>query len=205
MDYHTPAVSHIDAVRHIGYRDELFGGVASKDAFSLLGSNWAAVTAMQSGIITRGVLIDMPVLRHCSWLAPSTAVRATTWNSAERQLGYVIGPGDAVLLRSGHGARRAALGPGGPTQQAPISSRRDAVARDLQNLPLRADEENDPRPSSVTGVPSPIHILTIAALGIPLMDNLDLEALSKACATAGRYEFRLMVAPLAFSGGTGSP
>ncbi len=47
LDYHTPAVSHIDAVCHIGYRDELFGGVASKDAFSLLGSNWAAVTAMQ--------------------------------------------------------------------------------------------------------------------------------------------------------------
>jgi hypothetical protein len=43
-------------------------------------------------------------------------------------------------------------------------------------------------------------------LGVcPQLDNLDLEALSTACAAEGRYEFLLVVAPLNVPGGTGSP
>lgn len=42
-------------------------------------------------------------------------------------------------------------------------------------------------------------------MGVPLLDNLDLEALSAACAEAGQYEFLLTVAPLNIPGGTGSP
>jgi kynurenine formamidase len=207
LDYHTTAVSHIDAVCHIGYGGELYGGVDLDQAFSPeLGSNWGAVTAMQSGVVTRGVLIDMPVLRDCTWLAPSTSVHADDILHAERQLGFVIGPGDAVLLRSGHGARRLALG---PEAQDVASSGYHLDAMPLlasrKISLLGADEENDARPSPVTGVPSPIHVLAITALGIPLMDNLDLEALSQACAAAGRYDFLLVVAPLVMLGGTGSP
>lgn len=42
-------------------------------------------------------------------------------------------------------------------------------------------------------------------MGVPLPDNLDLEALSAACAATGRYAFLLAVAPLNVPGGTGSP
>lgn len=42
-------------------------------------------------------------------------------------------------------------------------------------------------------------------MGVPLLDNLDLEALSEACAEAERYEFMIIVAPLNVPGGTGSP
>jgi hypothetical protein len=42
-------------------------------------------------------------------------------------------------------------------------------------------------------------------MGVPLLDNLDLEALSAACADAGRYAFLIVVAPLNVPGGTGSP
>ncbi len=52
---------------------------------------------------------------------------------------------------------------------------------------------------------SPVHALALTALGIPLLDNLDLEALSVACARTGRYEFLLIVAPLVVPRGTGSP
>jgi hypothetical protein len=45
----------------------------------------------------------------------------------------------------------------------------------------------------------------MTAMGVPLLDNLDLEALSAATAEAGRYEFLLVVAPLNVPGGTGSP
>ncbi len=55
------------------------------------------------------------------------------------------------------------------------------------------------------GVGGPIHVLSVAAMGMCLLDNLDLESLSEACANAGAFEFLLVVAPLVVPGGTGSP
>ncbi len=52
---------------------------------------------------------------------------------------------------------------------------------------------------------SPVHALAVAALGVPLLDNLDLEALAGATAGAGRHTFMIVVAPLNIPGGTGSP
>jgi hypothetical protein len=42
-------------------------------------------------------------------------------------------------------------------------------------------------------------------MGMCLLDNLDVESLSEACAEAGTFEFLLAVAPLIVPGGTGSP
>ena len=47
--------------------------------------------------------------------------------------------------------------------------------------------------------------IAVAAMGVPLLDSLDLEALSAATAEAGRHEFMFVVAPLNVPGGTGSP
>ncbi|MER7187269.1 hypothetical protein ABT404_48755, partial [Streptomyces hyaluromycini] len=70
---------------------------------------------------------------------------------------------------------------------------------------LGGDGDSDVRPSPVDGVHSPVHALVVAAMGVPLLDNLDLEALSAATARARRHEFLLVVAPLNIPGGTGSP
>jgi kynurenine formamidase len=51
----------------------------------------------------------------------------------------------------------------------------------------------------------PIHSIAIPYMGLPLLDNCDLEALSRACAELGRWEFQLVIAPLVVLGGTGSP
>ena len=52
---------------------------------------------------------------------------------------------------------------------------------------------------------SPLHRLTIPYLGMPLLDNAQLEDIAEACAEAGRWEFMLVVAPLVVPRGTGSP
>ena len=70
---------------------------------------------------------------------------------------------------------------------------------------LGSDGDSDVRPSPVPGVHSPVHVLALTALGIPLLDNLDLEAVSDAAAQEGRYEFLFTVAPLNVPAGTGSP
>jgi kynurenine formamidase len=45
----------------------------------------------------------------------------------------------------------------------------------------------------------------IAAFGLTLVDNAELEALSEASEAEGRYEFLFTAAPLVMVGATGSP
>ncbi len=206
LDYHGKAVTHLDALCHIGYRGELYGGVPSAAAFSSLGSDWAAVTNLAGGMLLRGVLVDVPRMLGIEWLEPGTAIRAAELRDAEDALQFRIGAGDAVLLRSGHGARRAAHGAwnsddasaGLHVDAMPLLAERGVAL-------LGGDGDSDVRPSPVAGVHSPIHALALTALGMPLLDNLDLEELSQACAEQGRYEFLLVVAPLVVPRGTGSP
>src|SRR5207244_3329556 len=49
------------------------------------------------------------------------------------------------------------------------------------------------------------HQLLIIAMGTPMFDNCDLEALSEAAATRYRWAFLLTAAPLAVAKGAGSP
>ena len=51
----------------------------------------------------------------------------------------------------------------------------------------------------------PVHAIAIPHMGMPLLDNANLERLAEVCAETGRYEFMLAVAPLVVIGGTGSP
>lgn len=206
IDYHGKATTHLDALCHIAYRGELFGGIPAREAYSSRGSTWAAVTTMSQGLVLRGVLLDMPVVRGVQWLEPGIGVHGTDIAAAESRLGISVGAGDAVLLRSGHGARRAALGA--------WNSDNASAGLHVDAMPLLAergiallggDGDSDMRPSPVAGVHSPIHALALTALGIALLDNLDLEPLAVACARAQRYEFLLLVAPLVITRGTGSP
>ena len=70
---------------------------------------------------------------------------------------------------------------------------------------LGSDGVSDVQPSRVDGVFMPIHTVAIVAMGIHLLDNLDLDKLSVACPEAGRWSFLLTVAPLVLYQGTASP
>lgn len=52
---------------------------------------------------------------------------------------------------------------------------------------------------------APVHAIAIPYMGMPLLDNADLEELAATCAQLGRAEFLLVVAPLPITRGTGSP
>ena len=54
-------------------------------------------------------------------------------------------------------------------------------------------------------MPLPIHSVAIVALGLHLIDNLELERLAEACASEHRWEFLLTLAPLVLERGTASP
>jgi kynurenine formamidase len=205
VDYHGKGVSHLDALSHIAYRGQLYDGRVAREVVDSGGARFGSVAGL--GVLaTRGVLLDLPVVLGTDWLEPGRAVHAEDVIAAEKALGVTIGEGDAVLLRSGHFRRRRERGAWNP----------DAASAGfhVDAMPLLAgrgiallggDGDSDVRPSPVEGLHSPVHALAITAMGVPLLDNLDLEALSAACAEEGRYEFLMVVAPLNVPGGTGSP
>jgi hypothetical protein len=70
---------------------------------------------------------------------------------------------------------------------------------------LGNDSDGEVNPSPVDGLVAPNHALVIAALGMMLLDNLNLEDVAVACAAEGRWAFQLVVAPLRLPTATGSP
>ncbi|MEV5239423.1 cyclase family protein [Streptomyces cinnamoneus] len=204
-DYHGKSVSHLDALSHVAHGGRLYDGGTARELVGAGGARFGDVAAL-GPLVTRGVLLDVPAVQGRTWLEPGEAVHAADVVAAEAALGVEIGGGDAVLLRVGRFRRRRERGAwdadaacaGLHVDAVPLLAERGIAL-------LGGDGDSDVRPSPVEGVHSPVHALAVTAMGVPLLDNLDLEALSAACAAAGRHTFLLVVAPLNIPGGTGSP
>ncbi|MEV6329194.1 cyclase family protein [Streptomyces sp. NPDC051909] len=205
MNVHGDADSHLDALCHVIFDRELYGGVPASTV-TAEGARSLSVDLVENGIVGRGVLLDIPRLRGVRWLEPGDQVTPDDLASAEAAQGVRVGPGDLLFVRVGHRLRRTELGPWNaadarvglhPTAVEFLAEREVAV--------LGGDGNNDTAPSAVPDVAFPVHVLAIHALGIHLMDYLRFEDLVPVCARAGRWSFLCVVAPLRLTGGTGSP
>ncbi|WP_159792740.1 cyclase family protein [Puerhibacterium puerhi] len=205
VDYHGKVVSHIDSFSHIAYEGAFFGGADAAKATTAEGMRVGDVT--EFGVLaTRGVLLDMPALTGEPWTEPGTVWSLADVQEALARTGVTLRAGDALLLRNGHDRRRRELG-AWDADAAAAGLHAAAVPWLLEQgvSVFGADGETDVRPSPVAGVTLPIHVLCLTMAGVPLLDNLELDALSEACAQAGRSTFALVVAPLNIPGSTGSP
>jgi len=205
VDYHGKAVSHLDAMTHIAFNNYLFGGKKSSEVVTSSGSAWASVDKL-GPIVTRGVLLDAARFEGLAWIEPGTAIHKSDILAMEERFGFTIGQGDCVLLRSGHFARRDTLGVWDPSDfSAGFHFDVMELFKERKVSVIGADGDSDVRPSPVEGIHSPIHVLALPGLGIPLLDNLQLEALADHCAQSARWTFSFMIAPLNIPRGTGSP
>jgi kynurenine formamidase len=94
----------------------------------------------------------------------------------------------------------------------PVRLEHGGAASDGHAIPGRAPRrrpgvrrEQRHRAEHDRGVPFPIHVLAVNAMGIHLLDDLQLEDLRLACEARRRWEFLFVAAPLRIVGGTGSP
>ncbi len=206
VSYHGYAHSHIDALCHILYKDQTYNGHRREDVLSEKGCTQLGVENLKNGIITRGVLIDIPRLKNLPYLEPGTPVFVEDIEAWEKKSGMKVSSGDAIFLRTGRWARRAALGPW--TVSRNEAGYHASVAPWLKERGvsfLGSDDAQDVIPSLVEGINLPVHTLAITALGIDILDNQDLEAVAETAARLNRWEFLLMVAPVPVTGGTGFP
>jgi len=203
--YHGYAHSHLDALCHYLYRGQMYNGV-SQETITEDGCSRESSFILSDGIVTRGVLIDVPRLKGVPYLEPGTPIYMEDLEAWEKMAGLTVRPGDAVFIRTGRWARRAEQGAWDVRSQSAglhASAAPWIKARDVAFM--GSDAALDVAPSQVPGVRSPVHQLTLVAMGIHLFDNQDLEALAETAAELNRWEFLFVAAPLPVEGGTGSP
>jgi kynurenine formamidase len=202
---HGYAVSHIDALCHIFHAGRLYNGHPI-ERVTTEGADVLAIDALGDGIASRGILLDIPALRGAEWLEAGEPVGVDELERAEAAAGLRVGPGDVLLVRTGRWALRAARGPWDPhARLAGLDARCLPWLFERRVAALGSDGVSDVVPSRIEGVPLPIHSVAIVAMGLSLLDNLDLEALARVCRDEGRWAFQLVVAPLVLRRGTASP
>jgi kynurenine formamidase len=204
---HGFRVTHLDSLAHQFWDGRMYNGRAAELVTSALGATELDMTEARDGIVTRGILIDVPAHRRVPWLEPRDGVRPAELDAIVSARGLEVRPGDALLLRTGYGARVAAQGhdrireagrAGWHAAALPWLRRHDVSL-------IATDTATDMSPSGYPAVRNPVHLVGIVAMGLWIVDNCNLERLAATCADLGRYEFMLVVAPLSFEGATGSP
>ena len=205
VSYHGYAHTHLDALCHFAYQGQMFNG-APYESVTVDGCAKLAIHNFKDGIVTRGVLIDIPHLRGVEFLEPDIPIYPEELDAWEAKMGVNVRSGDAVFVRTGRWARRAAVGAWDVRRHvAGLHASTARWFRDRDVAVIGTDHGADVHPSGMEGMSSPLHVLLLVAMGTPIFDNVDLEALSRAATERQRWEFLLTAAPVPVPGGTGSP
>jgi len=206
ISFHGFAYTHFDALSHVFYDGRMYNGFPTSTV-TKAGASRLAVTAYRDGLAGRGVIVDIPRLKNVAYLeGANAAVTPEDLDAWEKSTGVRIGAGDIVFVRTGRWARRSAKGPwdtGAESAGLYASSARWLKARDV--AVFGSDTSGDVRPSGVDGVEFPIHRLLLVAMGTPMFDQCDLEAVAAAAASRRRWTFFVTAAPMRVVGGTGAP
>lgn len=195
----------IDALGHISDNGKLFGGldaVASEGPSGLL--KLGIEVYPKEKLINRAVLLDVARFKNVDALDAGQEITAEELQATAKAEGVEIQPGDSVLIRTGFGkyfeADRAKYsgfrpGPG------------ESAARWLasKSIFLTGDDQMSYEVVPQKGTVFPCHRILIADSGIYLVENLNLEELSKALAEQKSYEFILVLNPPRLRGATGAP
>ncbi|HLW46733.1 MAG TPA: cyclase family protein [bacterium] len=198
--------THIDALSHQAADLCLYGGVKLTPRIETSRGFKVHGIETMAPIVVRGVLLDVAAtLHHKLGEAPLPAhyrITADDLEAAARRAEVTVKAGDALLVRTGYAkvwtdAPRylAAAGVSRTGSEWAAEHRVGFVGCD--NMTWDETEERDPD----TGGHLFAHLHLLARLGIPIIENLYLEDLSRDnCST-----FLFVCAPLKMVGATGSP
>ncbi len=200
MRYHGYEMTHLDALGHV-FADEvhLYNGLPRRLVTTAGVQELGVELLGRNGIVGRGVLLDIATLQGGA-LKGGAAIFPEDLDAAAREQGVDVGSGDILLVRTGRGRlntweERAGLHP----ECLPWIHEKEIAM-------LGCDGDSDVWP--LAGFEKRVrvfHSIGIPFLGMPLIDNAELDALSAACKTERRWSFLLTIAPLRLAGLTGSP
>ena len=197
---HSHSGTHIDALCHVWYDDQLYNGF---DAGEHVTSDGATRNAMENvpAIVGRGLLLDVAGWKGVEYLDLGVAISAADLDATAASQNVIPQAGDILLVRTGwmrlfeSDRERFNSGePGLDTSTLPWLRQHDIAAVGADNHAVEALESIPPEDI-------PFHRVAIRDLGIYLMENLNLEELARDRV----YQFLFVVAPLTLTAGVGSP
>ena len=206
MVFHGQTITHIDALSHYSWQGKMYNGTPGNQVTSREGAQSHSIEPAGDGIVTRGVLLDIPAVRGVDWLDPREPVMPEDLDAAERLHRVRVEEGDILLVRTGNYRKRLDTGP--------VAGTEPGVACQVACVPwfkekgvamLGTDTPNDVQPSQYATIGSPLHTMCLVTLGLWLIDNANLEQLAEACRQRDRHDFMLTLAPLPLRNVTGSP
>ena len=207
MVFHGYTVTHVDSLAHFFWKGQMYNGKPAHLVSTNLGATAESIEIAGEGIVTRGILVDVPRIRGIEWLERGEGVMPEDILKAERDCGFEISEGDVLLIRTGQYHRRGVEGPvdfrveGSAACHAaclPLFHERNIAM-------LGTDTGNDVMPAPYPNVMQPIHQVGIVAMGMWILDNANLDDLAKECAARSKWEFLINIAPLKLANTTGSP
>jgi kynurenine formamidase len=188
IEYHGGRLSHFDALCHVSHEGKTYNGYNFKEIVTQSdGCKRLSVNSAKDGIVTRAVLVDLPGKRV-------TRADLEAW---EKKTGVRVSSGDALILRSTRpGLARGSFGAAGYDPSViPFLKERDVAL-------LGNDMAQEG--GMIPGLRIPMHSFVLVALGINLLDNLNLDDVAATAAKLNRYDFMLVVGPLPVENGAGS-
>ena len=207
MAYHGVTITHIDSLCHFFWQGRMYNDRPAHLVSTYNGATVESVENAGDGIITRGVLVDAPMIRGVDWLERGEGVMPDDILAAERRCGFTVEEGDVLLVRTGQLRRRNVEGPADPAEVGSTACQAACLPllHERGVAILGSDTGNDVSPAHYPSVPNPIHQVGLVKMGMWILDNADLEELARHCAEVGRWEFMFTIAPLKLSNSTGSP
>lgn len=213
--FHGVSTTHLDALCHVWdetgrmYNGRTPGAVVGSD-----GVTFGGVEQWATGIVTRGIMLDVPRHRGTAYVTHEDPVQAWELDEILARRGLELRPGDAVCVTCNREAWQADHRDE-PYGGHPYDGYGQGLYRKpglhvscleflrLHDVGLLVWDMLDHTPFDC-GLPWAVHG-ALHAFGLPLVDNALLEPLAAACQEADRDEFLLVVSPLVITGGTGSP
>lgn len=203
---HGARITHIDAPSHVSIDNTLYNGYPAANVTPETGAKVLDILPAAQGIVTRGILLDIPKHRGIDWLPEGEMVGVDEVQDVLAKEGLSLEAGDTLFLRTGNGRRMVEQGwqhlssipgPGGYSVGCmPLFHEKDVAI-------LGADMPNDRNQSDYSALTRPIHAIGINVMGMWLLDNCNLEDLAVACNEEGRADFQLFIAATPFVGATG--
>lgn len=206
LAFHGRTVTHLDALSHVFWQGQMYGGVPASHVTERDGAISHDVRATADGIISRGVLLDIPSMLGVEALEPRQPIFPADLEAAEEIQGVTVREGDVLLVRTGDGVRRRD-GSWNPAVDGQPGLHAACIPwlHDRRVAALGSDVPNEVRPSGYPDLIMPVHSIAVVALGVWLIDNCQLEDLAATCARYACWEFMMTLGPVRLAGVTGGP
>jgi kynurenine formamidase len=199
MIFHGFALTHLDALCHVFAGQKTMYNGNSVEEVTAEGANKLGIERMAArGISGRGVLLDIATLKG-EILEPGTPIFPQDLDKAEEAQHIAVEEGDILFVRTGAGARNTR------EQRSGLHPRCLPWLHERNVAVLGSDGDNDVHPSEFKRWECAMHSVAIPYMGLPLLDNAELDTLSRVCQEEKRWEFFLTIAPWRFHGATSSP